>query len=54
VLALPEDVLSERAEVADLPAQRRFVPAAGSMDVEAVREALMDAKRPLCILGGPG
>ncbi len=54
VLAVPEDVLVELAVVADLPAARRIAAAPGVVDVDAVCAALERAKRPLCILGGPG
>jgi len=54
VLALPEDVLTELAQVEDLPPARKVVAAAGAADVDAVQAALARAERPLCILGGPG
>jgi len=54
VLVMPEDVLDEVAEVADLPGARRIRAAAGPGDVDAVIKALGRAERPLCILGGPG
>ncbi len=54
VLALPEDVLVETAQVDDLHAAHRAVASAAEADVEAVRAALDGARRPLCILGGPG
>jgi acetolactate synthase-1/2/3 large subunit len=54
VLALPEDVLSEPAKVADA---RHYVPAEphpGIEDLERLRKILAGAKRPLAILGGTG
>jgi acetolactate synthase-1/2/3 large subunit len=52
VLALPEDVLVEPADVADAKpfAVTRVHPAAA--DVERVRELLAAARRPLVIVGG--
>ena len=52
VLALPEDMLSARAECADAP---RVDPVAASPDpaqVDAVAERLVAAKRPLVLVGG--
>jgi acetolactate synthase-1/2/3 large subunit len=52
VLALPEDMLSARAECADVP---RVHPVAASPDpaqVDAVAERLVAAKRPLVLVGG--
>ncbi len=52
VLALPEDMLSARAEVADLPAARARLDAVAPEAVTAILEALASAKRPLVIAGG--
>lgn len=54
VLALPEDMLSAVAEVADRPAAQvaRAMPAPD--DVAQVVRMLETAKRPLVIAGGPG
>ena len=54
VLALPEDMLSGRAEVADLPAPAPQPDAVSAAQVEAICDALAGAKRPLVIAGGPG
>jgi acetolactate synthase-1/2/3 large subunit len=54
VLALPEDMLAERAEVADA---RPYTPAAAAIDatqVAAVRDLLAAAERPLMLVGGSG
>ncbi len=53
VLALPEDMLSSRAEVADL-APGTLAPAeATAAQVAAVTAALAGAARPLVVAGGP-
>jgi acetolactate synthase-1/2/3 large subunit len=54
VIALPEDVLTERVEVADAPAAQATQPAAGSEALAALTERLRNAQRPLMILGGSG
>ncbi|MBL4918059.1 thiamine pyrophosphate-binding protein [Szabonella alba] len=54
VLALPEDMLSSRAEVADLPAPAPQPGAVSAAQVQAVCDALAGAKRPLVVAGGPG
>ncbi|MFN4171931.1 MAG: thiamine pyrophosphate-binding protein [Pseudorhodobacter sp.] len=54
VLALPEDMLSGSAEVADLPAPAPQPGAVSAAQVAAVCEALAGAARPLVIAGGPG
>ena len=54
VLALPEDVLSAEAEVADAPAAQRVQPHASEPDVAAILERLDGAERPLVLVGGPG
>lgn len=54
VLALPEDVLTELAQVEDLPAARISRPAADPAALVALRDRLASARRPLAILGGPG
>lgn len=53
VLALPEDMLSAMADVADRPVVQiaRAMPA--PTDVARILEMLHDAKRPLVIAGGP-
>lgn len=54
VLALPEDVLSEFAQVQDLPAARIARPAPDQAAMDSLRDRLSRAERPLAILGGPG
>ncbi len=54
VLALPEDMLISKAEVADT---RRYQPVQASpsaAQIEQVRAMLAEAKRPLLLLGGGG
>ena len=52
VLALPENILSAKAEVADLPALAPTPPAVCSEQLDAVQDMLCKAKRPLVIAGG--
>ncbi|MTH79423.1 thiamine pyrophosphate-binding protein [Paracoccus aestuariivivens] len=52
VLALPEDMLSARADVADLPAAAPILPAVSPAQVEALTAALARAERPLLMVGG--
>ena len=52
VLALPEDMLVETAEVADAAPAVPFWPAATAADVERARALLARAERPLMMLGG--
>lgn len=54
VLALPEDMLSSHAEVADLPAPAPQPRAISEAQVAAITDALTIAQRPLVIAGGPG
>jgi acetolactate synthase I/II/III large subunit len=54
VVALPEDVLSEEADVADSAPYRPARPVPAPADVERVHELLAGAKRPLVIVGGGG
>ncbi len=53
-LALPEDMLTDEVEVADAGPYRPFQPHPGPDDLARMRELLIDAKRPLMILGGGG
>ena len=53
VLALPEDMLSEVAEVPDLPPAPLPLAAVPEAAVEAVEAALAQARRPLVVVGGP-
>ncbi len=52
VLALPEDMLSARADVADLPPPSPRIAAVADAAVAAVAEVLRGAERPLVIPGG--
>ncbi|WP_050527956.1 thiamine pyrophosphate-binding protein [Pseudorhodobacter aquimaris] len=53
VLALPEDMLSAMADVADLPAPSPQPFAISPEQVSAITDALATAKRPLVLAGGP-
>lgn len=53
VLALPEDMLSSFAEVADLPPPVPAVQGVSAAQVAAVLEAIRGAERPLVVVGGP-
>ncbi|KGJ04487.1 acetolactate synthase-1/2/3 large subunit [Paracoccus halophilus] len=52
VLALPEDMLSSRAEVADLPPAAAPLSAVAPGSVAAIARALAGAERPLVVPGG--
>jgi acetolactate synthase-1/2/3 large subunit len=52
VLALPEDVLTARADVADPPRIEPIAIAPASTDVARTRDLLAGAQAPLCIVGG--
>jgi acetolactate synthase I/II/III large subunit len=52
VLALPEDVLSTRADVADPPRALAAAAAPALEDVRAAHELLSKAQNPLAIVGG--
>jgi acetolactate synthase-1/2/3 large subunit len=54
VLALPEDVLSEQAEVEDAGPYKVAQPHPGAEELEALRELLAVAERPLMLVGGAG
>jgi acetolactate synthase-1/2/3 large subunit len=55
VLALPEDVLSERVDVPDAPAHRPLAPAApAAADMERLAELLAQARAPLAVVGEGG
>jgi acetolactate synthase-1/2/3 large subunit len=54
VVALPEDVLNEEAEVADAPAYRASRPSPTPAEVAQVRAVLGRAERPLVVVGGGG
>ena len=53
VLALPEDMLSAEAQVADLPAATPARAAVAQGEAEAVMARLAAAKKPLVVVGGP-
>jgi len=52
VLALPEDMLAARAEVADIPARAPVPPTVSAAEVAALAAALGRAERPLVVAGG--
>ena len=54
VLALPEDMLTERAETGDFDRYKRTEPNVGAEDMASFREMLAKAKNPLVIIGGGG
>ncbi len=54
VLALPEDLQTATADVADARPFHAVQPYPAPADVERVRELLVAAERPLAILGGAG
>jgi len=51
VLALPENMLSSRADVPDLPA--RAMPFAAIPQVQPIWDTLKTARKPLIVVGGP-
>lgn len=53
VLALPEDMLSARAKVADIPPRAAPVRVPSEPEVAAVWNALKGAEKPLVVVGGP-
>ncbi|HHC29237.1 MAG TPA: thiamine pyrophosphate-binding protein [Rhodobacterales bacterium] len=54
VLALPEDMLSDRADVPDLPAVAPAPTQTLTAEAEAILAGLQGAKKPLIVVGGPG
>jgi acetolactate synthase-1/2/3 large subunit len=54
VLALPEDMLIERATVADVPAVRGVQAAPDTTQLSHLHALLAAARRPIVILGGSG
>ncbi|MGH6629968.1 MAG: thiamine pyrophosphate-binding protein, partial [Burkholderiales bacterium] len=52
VLALPEDMLSSQAAVADAKPYKTVKPHPGVADMEQLRDMLAQAHKPLVILGG--
>jgi len=53
-LALPEDMLTETATVADTGPYKRIAAHPGEADLDRMREMLAQAKRPFVLLGGGG
>lgn len=54
VLALPEDMLTEEADVVDAPAYKRIDSAPSAEAMEELRGRLAEAARPMVIVGGGG
>src|SRR5215470_4719819 len=54
VLALPEDVLTQTAAVADTDPYREVQAHPGAADIDRLRDLLGRAERPFVILGGSG
>jgi acetolactate synthase-1/2/3 large subunit len=54
VLALPEDMLSAKANVETIAAAPGAEPHPSASDMHSVSKALVDAQRPVMVIGGPG
>lgn len=54
VLALPEDMLTQTAAVADVNAYQVVQPAPRAADLQRLKSLIEAARRPLAILGGAG
>ncbi|MEZ5647563.1 MAG: thiamine pyrophosphate-binding protein [Alphaproteobacteria bacterium] len=54
VLVLPEDMLAQQAEVADLPAYRHIEAEPGAEALARLAAELSQSEKPLAILGGAG
>ncbi|MFD2205319.1 thiamine pyrophosphate-binding protein [Kiloniella antarctica] len=54
VLALPEDMLTEMASVADTPCYKKVASAPRPEDMAQFRSLLSEAKNPLLLIGGGG
>jgi acetolactate synthase-1/2/3 large subunit len=52
VLALPEDMLTERAATADATRYQRFTPSPSAADMDRLVALFATAKRPIAITGG--
>ena len=52
VIALPEDMLEERASVADVPAFELIETSPGAAEIDRMRQLLAAAERPIVIAGG--
>ncbi|MFN4099428.1 MAG: thiamine pyrophosphate-binding protein [Pararhodobacter sp.] len=53
VIALPENMLSSRADVPDLPPRKAPVSVPSEAETSAIWEALKGAEKPLVVIGGP-
>lgn len=54
VVALPEDMLTDHASVADVPAHKKIEISAGDEQLQALTALLQQATRPVVMLGGSG
>ena len=54
VLVLPEDVLDEESDVADLPRPALEEASPGAADLQALATTMKHARRPLLVVGGSG
>ncbi|MDM7850865.1 thiamine pyrophosphate-binding protein [Pseudochrobactrum kiredjianiae] len=54
VVALPEDMLTDHASVADVPAHKKIEISAGTEQLQDLTELLQQAERPVVMLGGSG
>lgn len=54
VISLPEDMLTEMAEGADIPLAKQTVLAPTAPQIEQLQKLLESAKKPMVILGGGG
>jgi acetolactate synthase-1/2/3 large subunit len=54
VVALPEDMLTDRVTVTDAQAYKAVAPHPDSADIAAIGALLAGAKRPLMVIGGGG
>jgi acetolactate synthase-1/2/3 large subunit len=52
VLALPEDMLTSQAVIADAKPYKRVKPHPGVADMERLRDMLVQAHKPMVVLGG--
>ena len=52
MIALPEDMLEERASVADAPAFEPIETSPGAAEIDRMRQLLAAAERPIVIAGG--
>lgn len=54
VVALPEDMLTDHASVADVPAHKKIEISAGAEQLQELIELVKQAERPVVMLGGSG